>query len=118
MVCTKQGEKKKIQNVNFAPSMKHNLMIICQLIQNGYKVLMENDTCAIYEKDARKNLLAAVQMTKNRMFPLRIETCFSSKVGAAPHTQSTLRSVIEDPSQLWHLRNGHFLLCWFKFVVK
>ena len=33
MVCTKQGEKKEIQNVYFSPSMKHNLMIVGQLIQ-------------------------------------------------------------------------------------
>ena len=91
----------------FAPGMKHNLMSIGQLIQNGYKVLMENDRCVIQEKDGSKNLLAAVQMTKNRMFPLRIKTCFSSQVGAAPPTQSALRSVIEDSSRLWHLRYGH-----------
>ena len=58
-------------------------------------------------EDESKNLLAVVQITKNRMFPLRIETCFSSQVCATPHTQSALRSVIEDPSRLWHLRYGH-----------
>ena len=78
--------------------MKHNLMSIVQLIQNGYKVMMENDKCVIHEKDGSKKLHAAVQMTKNTMFPLRIETSFSSQVDATPPTQSTLRSVIEDPS--------------------
>ena len=97
LVHTKQGEKEK-QNVYFSPSMKHNLMSIGQLIQNGYKVLMENDKCVIHEKDGSKNLLAAVQMTKNRMFPLRIEKCFSSQVSVTSPTQSILRSVIEDPS--------------------
>ena len=70
-------------------------------------MLMDNDRCVIEEKDGSKNLLATVQMTKNKMFPLRIETCFSSQVGAAPLTQSALRSVIEYPSRLWHLRYGH-----------
>ena len=70
-------------------------------------MLMENDSCVIHEKDGSKNLLAAVQMTKNRMFPLRIETCFSSQVVAAPPTQLALWSVIQDPSWLWHLRYGH-----------
>ncbi len=107
MVCTKQGEKKEIKNVYFSPGMKHNLMSIGQIIQNGYKVLMENDTCVIHERDGSKNLLAVVQMTKNRMFPLRIETYFSSQVGVAPPTKSALRSVIEDPSRLWHLRYCH-----------
>ena len=71
LVRTKKGEKKEIRNVYFAPGMKHNLMRIGQLIQNGYKVLMGNGRCVIQEKDGSKNLLAAVQMTKNRMFPLR-----------------------------------------------
>ena len=70
----------------FSLSMKHNLMRIGQLIQNGYKVLMENDRCVIHEKDGSKNLLATIQMTKNRMFPLRIETYFSSQVGTTPQT--------------------------------
>ena len=69
-------------------------------------MLMENDRCVIQEKDGSKNLLAAVQMTKNRMFPLRIETCFSSQV-VVSLKQSALSSVIEDSSRLWHLRYGH-----------
>ena len=86
MVHTKQGEKKEIQNVYFSPGMKHNLMSIGQLIQNGYKVLMENDTCVIHENNGSKNLLVAVQMKKNKMFPLWIETCFSFQVGVVPPT--------------------------------
>ena len=58
--------------------MKHNLMSIDKLIQNGYKGLIENDKCVIHEKDRRKNILAIVQMIKKKMFPLRIKTCFSS----------------------------------------
>ena len=49
----------------FTLSMKHNLMSVGQLIQNGYKVLMENDKCVIHEKDGSNRLLAIVQMTKN-----------------------------------------------------
>ena len=84
----------------FSPSMKHNLMSIGQLIQNGCKVLMKNDKCVIHEKDGSKNILVAVQVTKNRLFPLEIETCFSSQVDDASPKQTTLRSVIEDPSRL------------------
>ena len=64
--------------------MKHNLMSVGQFIQNGYKVLMKNDKCVIYEKDGSNKLLATVQMTKNQMFSLRIETCFSSQVRVTP----------------------------------
>ena len=79
-------------------------------------MLMENDKCVIHEKDGSKNLLAIVQMTKNRMFPLKIETCFSSQVDVAPPTQSALRSMIEDPSQLWHLRYGHLGYAGLNFL--
>lgn len=48
------------------------------MIQKGYKVLMEKGECIIYEKDGSKKIIAAVQMTKNRMFPLSLEKCFSS----------------------------------------
>ena len=95
--------------------MKYNFMSVGQLIQNGYKVLMKNDKCIIHEKDGSNRLLAVFQMTKNWMFPLRIETCFSSQVSAASpkhactivHLQPALRSMIEDPSKLWYLRYGH-----------
>lgn len=80
MVYTKQGEKKEIQNVYFTTGMKHNLMSIGQLIQNGYKVQMENDTCVIHDKDGSKRINAAVQMTKNIMFPLKIEIFFSLRL--------------------------------------
>ena len=65
MVRTKKGEKKEIQNVYFSPGMKHNLMSVGQLIQKGYKVLMENDKCVIHEKDGSNRLLTTIQMTKN-----------------------------------------------------
>ena len=58
--------------------MKHNFMSIDQLIQNGYKVLMEYDKCLIHENDGSKNIIVVVQITKNRMFLLKIETFFSS----------------------------------------
>ena len=84
----------------FSPGMKYKLMSIDQVIQNRYKVLMENDKCVIHEKDGSKNILVVVQMTKNKMFPLKIETCFSSQVDATSLKKISLTSVIEDISRL------------------
>jgi hypothetical protein len=78
--------------------MKHNMMSIGKLMKNGYKVHMENDMCVIHEKDGSKHILPIVQLTKNKMFPLKIETCFSSQIIAASPKESALRSLIEDPS--------------------
>ena len=57
MVCTKQGEKTEIQNVYFSPTMKHNLMSVGQLIQNGYKMLMKNDKCEAFILGKQHRLL-------------------------------------------------------------
>ena len=107
MIRTKQDEKKEVQNVYYTPIMKHNMMNIGQLIQYGNKVLMENDKCVSHEKYGSKNILVAIQMNKNKMFSLKIETCFSSQVDATSPKKLALRSVIEDPSHNWHLRYGH-----------
>ena len=64
--------------------MKHNLICVGQLIKNGYRVPMENKKCFIHEIDVSKKILVVVQMTRNKMFPMRIETCFSSQVFIAP----------------------------------
>ena len=61
---------------------------------------MENGICVIHEKDESRNILVAIQMTKNKMFSLKIETYFSSQVFATSPKQSALRSVIEDLSSL------------------
>ena len=46
--------------MHFAPGMKYNLMSVGQLIQNGYKVLMEFDKYTIHEKDGSNILLVAI----------------------------------------------------------
>ena len=38
---TKQGEKKHIPNVYYVPNIKHNLIIIGELLQKAYKVYLE-----------------------------------------------------------------------------
>ena len=60
------------------------------------------------------------------MFPLRIETCFSSQVSVAAskhaciavYQQLALRSVIEDPFKLWHLRYGYLGFYGLNFLSK
>jgi len=42
-IITNKGEKKYISDVYFLPSLKHNLIIIGQLMQKGYNVFFRND---------------------------------------------------------------------------
>eukprot|EP01018_Ginkgo_biloba_P008407 Gb_25819 [translate_table: standard] len=67
-IKTKQGEKKHIPDVYYVPNLKHNLISIGQLGQKGYRVYFEDSECVILDKNVR--LIANVQMTQNRMFPL------------------------------------------------
>jgi len=69
-ISTKQGEPETISDVYYAPSLKHNLISVGQLTQKGYRVIFQNQECAIYDKPPRKQLIAKVQMTRNKLFPL------------------------------------------------
>ena len=90
-----QVEKKHIPNMYYAPNLKHNLTSIAKLLQTGYKFYFENDACEIL--DSHRTLIAKVQMTLNKMFPLRLQKDLSV----------AFKAILSDQSWLWHLRFGH-----------
>ena len=92
---TKQGEKKHIRNVYYVANLKHNLISIVQLLQKGYQVYFENDTCDF--SDSHGTLIAKVQMIQNKMFPLSLQN----------DLYVPFKAVFPDKSWLWHLRFGH-----------
>ena len=69
-ILTKQNEKMAIHEVFYVPHMTVNLISIGQLLQNKYDVRFHDTYCAIYDKPPNKRLIAKVEMTKNRIFPL------------------------------------------------
>jgi hypothetical protein len=73
-ILTKQDVRKDINNVYHVPDMKHNLLIVGQLIEHGYKVLFEGESCRIYDKTPNIKLIFEIHMTQNRMFPLTLRT--------------------------------------------
>eukprot|EP00253_Pinus_taeda_P015177 PITA_15177 len=73
-IITKKWEKKHISDVYFVPGLKHNLISIGKLMQKGYNVFFKNDGCTILDKSPRIKMIAKVQMTSNRMFPLKIKS--------------------------------------------
>ncbi|KAA3461320.1 Retrovirus-related Pol polyprotein from transposon TNT 1-94 [Gossypium australe] len=84
-----------ISNVLFVPDLKTNLLSIGQLQENGYKISINDVVCRIqYEK---LGLIAQVDMTPNRMFPLYLHTV----------TNSCFLARLEDESWLWHFWYGH-----------
>ncbi|XP_059069026.1 uncharacterized protein LOC131859382 [Cryptomeria japonica] len=73
-IRTKQGEEKHISDVYYVPRLQHSLISIGQLAQKGYRIYFKNDKCVILDKKLSNRLIAKVEMTKNRMFPLRVQS--------------------------------------------
>lgn len=64
-----------ISNVLFVPNSKTKLISIGQLQEKGYGVTIKGGVCIIF--DEQLGLITEAHMTKNRMFPLRLNTTSS-----------------------------------------
>ena len=73
-IRTKEGEENHIFDVYYVLGLKHNVISIGHLIQNIYRIYFKNGECVILDKKPSNKLIAKVEMTKNRMFPLRIQS--------------------------------------------
>ncbi|XP_073153303.1 uncharacterized protein [Henckelia pumila] len=95
LIKLKNGDQQLISDVDYVPALKSNILSIGQLLEKGYAVEIMN--CGLVLKGHGGKMIAKVPMTKNRMFPLNIETgilkCFMTS--------------ISDPSWIWHLRMRH-----------
>lgn len=65
IIHPKQGKKKEIKNIYFTLAIKHNLMGVRHIIQNGYKVLIDKNEYVIFNKDESKKFVMAFKITKN-----------------------------------------------------
>lgn len=97
-VRMKNDVVERIPSVFYVPDLKSNLISLGQLQEKGYEITIKSGTCLI--KDFERGVIARVQMTANRLFPIiigddgpNLQTCFSAKV--------------KDTAWLWHFRYGH-----------
>lgn len=100
------GKEEYISDVYYIPSMKSNILSIGQLLQKRYVVLMENNS--LFLKDASGRLIAKVPMTKNRMFPLNLNT----------KNEMCFLGLMEKESWKWHFRFGHLHFNGLKLLSK
>eukprot|EP00253_Pinus_taeda_P028318 PITA_28318 len=105
-VQTKEGIKS-IHDIYYTPQLKHNLLSVGQLCEKNYKVVFENKTCTIYDKNKGNRVITIVPMKRNRMFPLRFDE----------HNNNLANMAYEDSSWLWHLRYGHLNFQSLKFLI-
>ncbi|TXG68356.1 hypothetical protein EZV62_003291 [Acer yangbiense] len=88
-VETKKG-RRFIKNVLLVPNLQQNLLRVGQMIQNGYSLHIEGDSCTIYDSNNKSTVIARVKM-ENQNFPIR----WSYAIEAAMKAQL-------DDSWLWH----------------
>ena len=99
-VLTKNNEKKCIHDVLYVRHLNVNFISIGQLLQNQYDSQFFYTCCASYDKPPNKRLIAKIEMTKNRIFPLSLRS--SNLPQFVAHTISSL-----DESWLWHCTFSH-----------
>ncbi|KAE8706666.1 hypothetical protein F3Y22_tig00110388pilonHSYRG00007 [Hibiscus syriacus] len=66
----KDGKEGSIEDVYYVHDLKSNILSMGQLLENGYSVFMKDRM--LHLKDKKSQLLARVEMTKNRMFKLNL----------------------------------------------
>ncbi|KAA8528955.1 hypothetical protein F0562_033558 [Nyssa sinensis] len=94
-IYQKDGKKEYIYDVYYMPNMKSNILSIGQLLEKGYIIHMECNSLIF--KDTCRRLVAHVQMTSNRMFPLHLNTQF----------EKCLQGLVQNDTWKWHFRFGH-----------
>ncbi|XP_074362600.1 uncharacterized protein LOC141702909 [Apium graveolens] len=93
----KMGNGILVQARGKVPDLDQNLLIVGQLIENGYAAYFEDGTCTIYDKNKGRKLVAKIQMKRGRSFQLM----FNYDADLA------LKAHLKEESLLWHKRLGH-----------
>ena len=95
-ILTRKGEKKFVPDVYYVPSLKCNLLSIGQLINKGYNVFFKYDVRTIMDIPPSNNVIAEVQMTSNRMFPLKLRADLKEGGKIAAVTQEVFQEEVKD----------------------
>ena len=73
-IQARNGEQMIVPKVYYVPGLKCNLLSIGQLINKGYNAFFKDEMCTIRDIPPSKKIISQVQMTNNRMFPLKLST--------------------------------------------
>ncbi|MBZ1524079.1 hypothetical protein J3336_11715, partial [Leuconostoc mesenteroides] len=71
-IRARNGEQMILREVYYVPGLKCNLLSIGQLINKGYNVFFKDHMCTIKDTPPSKKIIAQVQMTSDKMFPLKL----------------------------------------------
>lgn len=91
----KNGEKRRLQEVYYIPSLRNNIISLGQLSEEGNKIVLQGEYLWVNDKQGK--LLMKVKRAVNRLYKIDIEDsrpiCLLTKA--------------EEISWLWHSRLGH-----------
>lgn len=104
-VKSSNGKVRLLYDVQYVPDLAYNLLSVGHLVASGCSVVFEKGICKILEKQSGK-LIANVQMTKNKMFPLGVSSVVSMALAAN----------VMEVSKLCHLRYGHLNINGLKLL--
>jgi len=106
-IKTVQGNVKLLYDVQYVPTLAHNLLSVGQLITSRYSVVFDDQACDIKDKKSGRPI-THVSMTKNKMFPLDISSV------------ENIALVVKGKNEtnLWHLRCGHLNVNGLKLLVQ
>ncbi|CAL1389348.1 unnamed protein product [Linum trigynum] len=91
LIRLKNGSQQSISDVYYVPDMTSNILSLGQLMEKNYEVHMVNRQLELLNE--KKQLLARVPMSRNRMFTLNIQT----------EMAKCLKACVKDTTWLWHL---------------
>jgi hypothetical protein len=88
------NNNEKEENVLLVEDMKHNLLSVSQMCDQGHKITFDSQKCEIRKEGPRKLVTTAARTSSNIyvLSEIRNEKCCLGK---------------EDESWLWHRRMGH-----------
>jgi len=73
----KDGKECTMEDVYYVPDLKNNILSMGQLLEKGYSVFMKDRILHLKEKNGQ--VLANVEMVKNRMFKLNLKSTLPKK---------------------------------------
>lgn len=94
-VNTKKGTRL-ISDVLLVPKLDTSLLSVGQMIEKGYSLVFEGDSCTIYDTKNKSSEVAKIRMQPKRNFPINMQ-----------HIEVAMKAQ-EDNSWIWHRRFGHF----------
>ena len=95
MIKRRDGKQSLITDVLYVLGMKSNLISLGQLLEKGYKMIMENKMLMIMDRNQRMTVKPL--LSKNKIFKIEVQVMEHRYLSAA----------VSRDEWIWHYRFGH-----------